>query len=384
MSQGYGNSGARVVVDPGHGGDVQVGNATPHGVRGPSGTLERDVTLRVARQLVAGNGADFALTREGNDARSLANRLGVAQSSQADVFLSIHANAGPPGARGSELYVHPESGEGSRRLANALADALQGAGRATLVQHAQLASIHPRWLPEHTAACLVELDYLSDPTGERELNDPTATASLVQALQWGIRAFLGQPGQEYGRRARRYGAVTVTVGSPDWVAQARQAFDGGETVVLVLTDDFARQFIADVVNEALRRGWNLVEPGVDLVRQMLDAIRSTASEIIDYIEDKVKQHLPWPLSEAFALPALAVVVIVVAALFFIFLLAREGLRFLSDDNVNEIIRYCAERGEVDVEIYRDDTSGFDVSGEDREGGVRISGNGWVRIHCTPR
>jgi N-acetylmuramoyl-L-alanine amidase len=79
-----------IVLDPGHGG-------TEDGVRGASGTVEKDVTLGVARKLKAmleGRlGVRVMLTRDGDSSVTLDDRAALANNNKADVFVSIHANA---------------------------------------------------------------------------------------------------------------------------------------------------------------------------------------------------------------------------------------------------------------------------------------------------
>jgi len=106
-----------IVIDPGHGGDEV-------GALGPTGTLEKDVTLAISRKLrgalASRLGVQVFLTREGDQALSLDERAAIANNYKADVFLSIHANASrSQGARGSEVYFlsyHPTDEE-SRRVA---------------------------------------------------------------------------------------------------------------------------------------------------------------------------------------------------------------------------------------------------------------------------
>ena len=106
-----------VVIDPGHGG-AEVG------ALGPSGTLEKDVTLAIARkvrQSVAnGLGLQAFLTRDRDQEVALEDRPAVANNYKADLFVSIHANAfRSEGARGSEVYFlsYQATDDESRRLA---------------------------------------------------------------------------------------------------------------------------------------------------------------------------------------------------------------------------------------------------------------------------
>src|SRR5262249_36420445 len=51
------------VIDAGHGGQHPLGKSTPLGVRGPSGTLEKDVTLELAHMVAAHLRGRAILTR---------------------------------------------------------------------------------------------------------------------------------------------------------------------------------------------------------------------------------------------------------------------------------------------------------------------------------
>jgi N-acetylmuramoyl-L-alanine amidase len=106
-----------VVVDPGHGGEEV-------GAKGPGGTLEKDVTLAIARKLKAAItnslGYQVFLTREADQDIPLDERTAIANNYKADLFVSIHANASRShGASGSEVYFlsYQASDDESRRLA---------------------------------------------------------------------------------------------------------------------------------------------------------------------------------------------------------------------------------------------------------------------------
>jgi N-acetylmuramoyl-L-alanine amidase len=91
-----------VVLDPGHGG-AEVG------AQGPSGTLEKDVTLALARRLRGALtnqlGMQVFMTHERDQELSLDERTAIANNYKADLFISIHANAARNQvARGSEVY----------------------------------------------------------------------------------------------------------------------------------------------------------------------------------------------------------------------------------------------------------------------------------------
>ncbi len=92
----------RIVVDAGHGGwDL--------GTVGRRGLLEKDVVLEIAQRLAklleSRLGADVILTRNDDNYIPLDERAGMANQSQADLFISVHANYSDlPSARGVETY----------------------------------------------------------------------------------------------------------------------------------------------------------------------------------------------------------------------------------------------------------------------------------------
>ena len=92
----------RIVVDAGHGGwDL--------GTVGKRGLLEKDVVLEIAQRLgkllESRLGADVILTRNDDNYIPLDERAGMANHSQADLFVSVHANYSDlPSARGVETY----------------------------------------------------------------------------------------------------------------------------------------------------------------------------------------------------------------------------------------------------------------------------------------
>jgi len=99
-------AGRTVVLDPGHGGSN--GGAT-----GPA-AREKQLTLTLAQQVAArlrAKGIDTRLTRTGDVTRTLRQRVAFADGAQADVFVSIHANASPTRAqRGFETFVLTQRG----------------------------------------------------------------------------------------------------------------------------------------------------------------------------------------------------------------------------------------------------------------------------------
>jgi len=90
-----------IVIDPGHGG-VEVGAV------GPSGLLEKDLTLDLARRLKAlleRQGVTVVLTRDEDRVLPLDDRTAIANHNRAILFISIHLNASKrKSAVGAETY----------------------------------------------------------------------------------------------------------------------------------------------------------------------------------------------------------------------------------------------------------------------------------------
>ena len=104
-----------VALDAGHGGEDP-------GAVGPSGTREKDVVLRIAQRLreridatsVGGNPMRAFLTRDADFFVPLHVRVQKAQRVQADLFVSIHADAFfTPEARGASVFALSEGAASS-------------------------------------------------------------------------------------------------------------------------------------------------------------------------------------------------------------------------------------------------------------------------------
>ena len=181
----------RVIIDAGHGGSARAGNSSAFGSRGPGGTLEKEVTLDIARHVVARLGPGAALTRVSDTNLTLGARAQLAAQRDADVFVSIHANSGPPEAAGPETFVHPDAGAASHRLAGRVQralDRLHGRfGGVAEPRNGALAVLSPRALGPRTSACLVEVDYLSNPRAEARLRNPQERAAIGAAIASAIQ-----------------------------------------------------------------------------------------------------------------------------------------------------------------------------------------------------
>jgi N-acetylmuramoyl-L-alanine amidase len=238
-----------MVIDPGHGGDET-------GARGPSGILEKDVTLAVARRLKATIearlGIRVLLTRDRDATVRLDERAALANNNKADLFLSLHANASVnPAVKGAEVFSLSleEYGEAAQRAAQpdpgALLPVFGGGTRpievipwelaqarhvdasselARLIEEQLRASIEmsPRALQSapfrvlvgaNMPAVLVEMGFITNAEQERQLNGDAMQGSLVQSLYTSIVRFRDY--LEMRRAAPRPVAAAPTTGTKE-------------------------------------------------------------------------------------------------------------------------------------------------------------------------
>ncbi len=207
---------AVIVLDPGHGGHETVGGSSPNNAVGPDGTLEKELTLRVAKlteEILESRGHRVPMTRASDRNLGLAKRAQIARDNEAEVFLSVHFNAfHDPGVQGTETYHHDEAGPGSRRLAQWVQRRLAAATglRDRRVKSARFGVLRPeRHLPD-TAACLAEVSFLTDPDEEVRLEKPEYLNRLAGALADGIEIYLEEIQQEAVPQSRLEAAVVAS------------------------------------------------------------------------------------------------------------------------------------------------------------------------------
>lgn len=185
----------RIILDPGHGG------ADP-GAIGPSGLQEKEVNLSVAHKtarLLRQEGAEVILTRT-EDVRlgevqreDLEARCRIANNHQADLFISIHSNAGvSPLHQGTSVYyhAHPVNGAENVKLARALQDSLvRELGRKDLgVFGCNFYVLRNTKMP----GVLVEIAFMSNYEEEQLLAQDWFREKAAAALVKGIKAYWEQ------------------------------------------------------------------------------------------------------------------------------------------------------------------------------------------------
>lgn len=221
-----------VVLDPGHGGEDP-------GAIGHGGSREKDVTLAIARRLKAKIDSQpnmrALLTRDGDFFIPLGQRVAKARRVNADLFVSIHADAFvKPTARGSSVFVLSENGASSSaarwlankenaadliggvnlgvkdpNLARTLLDLSQTAtqndslklARAVLGEIGGVNTLHKGQVEQAGFAVLkapdipsilVETAFISNPEEEARLTDDGYQDKMADALLSGMRRYFVQ------------------------------------------------------------------------------------------------------------------------------------------------------------------------------------------------
>jgi len=225
----------RVVLDPGHGGDVEIGGSSPNNASGPNGLLEKSATLDVAlmAQLYLGSlGVDCRLTRSTDNNLGLEDRARVARTWPADAFVSIHFNASDDhAAQGVETWQHRQASAGSRSLSAAVqAAAVSATGhRDRGVKTGGYAVTRPDYHHAATGACLVEVSFMDRADEEARLRQAPYKDRIASALAQGIYGWLVAMG-----RSRLPDFPTLKMGAEP---PPRKPQDGYETLNGVGSDD---------------------------------------------------------------------------------------------------------------------------------------------------
>jgi N-acetylmuramoyl-L-alanine amidase len=186
-------NGKTIVIDPGHGG-------SDSGAVGPSGILEKNVTLAVALKVKAilnDTGAVVILTRSSDrdvsdiknaaDAQELQARADVGNKNRADVFLSIHANSfSSQAAHGTAAYYSTGSSMGAVFAADLQDELVRAGGLAD-----RGTSAADFYVLKHTnmPASLVEMAFISNSQEEQLLNSDGFQQKMAEAICRALNRF---------------------------------------------------------------------------------------------------------------------------------------------------------------------------------------------------
>jgi N-acetylmuramoyl-L-alanine amidase len=178
----------KICIDPGHGG----GDPGAIGTQ-PFRLEEKDFNLSLALLLeeeLEARGHWTIMTRRCDRSLSLAARADFANRLEAELFVSIHANAaGTPAVEGMEVYCFPGSATGQRAATQVLNEMIRmfPGHRNRGVKEANFDVLR---LTEMTAI-LIESEFLTQPAQLEFLADPQNQRNLALAISAGISAFAG-------------------------------------------------------------------------------------------------------------------------------------------------------------------------------------------------
>lgn len=184
-----------IVLDPGHGGATPAEGSSPNNAVGPNGLLEKDLTLAVARAaagFLPEAGFRVILTRDDDRNLSPRERAARARTAGADAFVSLHFNGHREASvDGTEAYVSNAARETDRELARELLQAIAPAtGAATRgLRDAPFAVLSGDVHVPKTAACLVELAYLTNPAQAARLESQGYVRQLGLGLAQGLMGY---------------------------------------------------------------------------------------------------------------------------------------------------------------------------------------------------
>jgi N-acetylmuramoyl-L-alanine amidase len=207
-----------IAIDPGHGGPSV-------GSRGPLKTLEKTITLKLARMLTARLEKEYRVISTRNDDYrvDILNRSATANHFKADIFISLHAGGSflhqpggisifyfndetikqtPPAeveasasdkTEDTHLWDHIQAkhGASSKKLAQSILTALteQKTAFKCKMGKAPLLVLEGADMP----AILIEVGYLSNPSEEKALKDRRYTLALINGIAKGIDSFFKKP-----------------------------------------------------------------------------------------------------------------------------------------------------------------------------------------------
>lgn len=218
-----------IFIDAGHGGR----DPGALGVQSRESAVTLAAALDLKRELERTGRYRVRLTRESDAYVALNRRVAIARQADADLFISLHADAGAdPATRGASVYTLSEQGAGravreftrgenwhrslnlpgrdpsvdrilldmtqratqnrSAQLARTLLGELEGASHPMLRRSHRDAGLAVLLAPD-VPAVLLEMGFITNPEDERLLNDSRARRRLMRAVADGIDRYFREP-----------------------------------------------------------------------------------------------------------------------------------------------------------------------------------------------
>lgn len=192
-------AGKLIVIDPGHGTANGLGIIDP-GAMGASGLTEREVVMDISAKVAAlltEKGAKVILTRTTQSTNlTLDGRVQLANSVNADLFVSIHANASfNRNASGTSTYYYAPASDPVLGPQRAQRVRLAQLVQQSLVAHGQrknlgiIQSSFKVIRETNMPSILVETAFISNSTEEKLLADAAFRAKMVRGIVEGIERY---------------------------------------------------------------------------------------------------------------------------------------------------------------------------------------------------
>ena len=218
-----------IFIDAGHGGR----DPGASGAESRESAITLAAALDLKRELESTGRYRVRLTRDSDTYVALYRRVAIARQADADLFISLHADAGAdPATRGASVYTLSEQGAGravreftrsenwhrslnlpgrdpsvdrilldmtqratqnrSAQLARNLLGELEGADHPMLRRSHRDAGLAVLLAPD-VPAVLLEMGFITNPEDERLLNDNRARRRLMRAVADGIDRYFREP-----------------------------------------------------------------------------------------------------------------------------------------------------------------------------------------------
>lgn len=201
-------SGKVIVLDPGHGGP-------DGGAVGKGETLEKDIALKVAKELqnyLQQAGALVYLTREKDEdladentkglarrkSEDIRNRVSFIKEKEADFFLSIHLNAlSSTRWHGAQTFYYPDD-EKSEDLAKFIQSEIK---RNLENTKREALALNSMYLLKHTEApgALVEIGFLSNEQEREKLKTDSYQRKMAGSVYEGVLRYVSEGSSEKGK-----------------------------------------------------------------------------------------------------------------------------------------------------------------------------------------
>ena len=176
-----GLAGKVIVLDPGHGG-------TDPGALGDD-NKEKDLTLSTAKKLKAkleAAGAKVLMTRTGDTYPSLSERVAFSKKNKADVFISIHYNAGSSSANGIDTFYWTTHENEKELATHVQKEVIESTGlRSRGVKTGNFHVIREN----NTQAILIELGFISNPDEEKIIETSSFQNKAATGIVNGLEAY---------------------------------------------------------------------------------------------------------------------------------------------------------------------------------------------------